>query len=104
LKVITINKLYFIHINRKMLDKEKKVVRITHIANLKKTDEVELEDVMTSLKNLRPQNTVMEGAKGAEGEKSEEEDNTIKEDAQGTQNGKNDNGKRPCEDLIDEAL
>jgi hypothetical protein len=104
LKVIIINKLYFIHINRKVLDKEKRAVRITHIADLKETDEVELEDIMASLENSRPQNTVMEAAEAAEGEKSEKEDNAIKENAQGTQNGKNGNGKKSCEDLIDEAL
>jgi hypothetical protein len=104
LKVTTIDKLCFIHINRRVLDKEERAARITHIADLKETDEVELEDIMASLGDSRPQNTVMEGAEGAEGEKGEEEDNTMKENAQGTQNGKNGNGKRPCEDLINEAL
>jgi hypothetical protein len=104
LKVIIINKLCFIHINRKVLNKEERAARITYIANLKETDEVKLEDIMASLGNLRPQNIVMEGAEGAEGEKGEKKDNIMKEDAQGTQNGKNGNGKRPCEDLINEIL
>ena len=86
------------------MNKEERAAKITYIADLKETDEVKLEDIMASLGDSRPQNTVMEGAEGTESEKGEEEDNIMKEDVQGTQNGKNGNGKRPCEDFIDEAL
>jgi hypothetical protein len=41
-----------------------------------------------------------EGEAGSEGEK---EGNTTQENAQGTQNGKNGNGKRPGEIAIEEA-
>jgi hypothetical protein len=93
LKATTIDKLCFIHINRRVLDREEREARTTHIGDLKEAEEVELEDIMASLGDSRSRNTEMEG----------EEGNTTQENAQGTQNSKNGNGKRSREDVLDEA-
>ena len=76
-----------------MLNKEKREARITHIGDLKEAEEMELEDIMASLGDSRPQNTEMEG----------EEGNITQENAQGTQNSKNGSGKRSREDVVNEA-
>jgi hAT family C-terminal dimerisation region len=93
LKITTIDKLCFIHINKRVLDREEKEVRTTHIIDLKEAEEVELEDIMASLGDSRPQNTEMEG----------EEGNTTQDNVHNTQISKNGNGKRPREDVVDEA-
>jgi hypothetical protein len=54
LKIITIDMLYFIHINKRILDKEKRKIKITHIADLEKTEEIKLKNIIASLGDSRP--------------------------------------------------
>lgn len=93
LKITIINKLCFIHINKRVLDREEKEARTTHITDLKKAEEMELKDIMISFEDSRPQNTEIEG----------EEGNTTQGNTQNTQTSKNSNDKRPREHVVNEA-
>jgi hypothetical protein len=74
LKVIIINKLCFIYINKRVLDREEKKIRTTYITDLKKAKKVELKDIITSFGNSKSQNTEIKG----------EEGNTTQDNAQNT--------------------
>jgi hypothetical protein len=86
-----IDKLCFIYINKKVLDKEGRDARITHIADLKEAEEVELENIMASYRDYLPQNTEIKGEKSY----------TTQESTQSISSISNGNKKRPRDDMVD---